>query len=146
MFVSRNHKVDKMGDIVDDIPGIGVVVKSARETSVFEVQQYGAVPEMLQSVKDTVVPIVQGDVSDNVITVLRDTGCSGAVIRKELVLDAQKSRQNQRCLLEDGSYVDAEVEEVHEDTPYYTGTVVAWYSDSQSYDLILGNSKGEKIR
>ena len=45
---------------------------------------------MLQSVKDTVMSIVKGCVGDKVITVLRDTGCSGAVIRKELVLDAQK--------------------------------------------------------
>ena len=92
---------------------------------------------MLQSVKDTVMPVVKGCVGDRLITVLRDTCCSGAVIRKELVLDAQKSGQIQSCLLADGSYVDAEVAEVCVHTPYYTGTVVAWCVGSPSYDLIL---------
>ena len=116
--------------------------QNRKETSVVKAQQPDAVPEMLQSVKDTVMPVVKGCVGDKVITVLRDTGCSGAVIRKELVLDAQKTGQIQRCLLADGSYVDAEVAEVHVDTPYYTGNVVAWCFDSPSYDLILGNIKG----
>ena len=75
-------------------------------------------------------------------TVLRDTGCSGAGISKELVLDAQKTGQIQRYLLTDGSYVDTEVAEVRLDTPNYIGTVVAWCVDLQSFDLVLGNFQG----
>ena len=37
--------------------------------------------------KSTIVPVVKGCVGDKVISVLRDTGCSGAVIRKELLLE-----------------------------------------------------------
>ena len=43
------------------------------------------------------IPPFFGCVGDKVITVLRDTGCSGAVIRKELILDAQMTGQIQRC-------------------------------------------------
>ena len=67
--------------------GNGRSGQNHKETSVVEVQQPSAVSEILQSPKGTVVPVVKGRVGDKVISVLRDTGCSGAVNRKELLLD-----------------------------------------------------------
>ena len=65
--------------------GNGCSGQNRKETSV-DVQQTGAVPEMLQSVKGTVMPVVKGRVGDKeVINVLRDAGWSYAVIRKELL-------------------------------------------------------------
>ena len=73
------------------------------------------------------------------VNVLRDTGCDGAVIRKELVEEEQMTGTIQRCVLADGSFVEADVAEVDVDTPYYSGAIVAWCFDNPSYDLILGN-------
>ena len=94
------------------------------------------------TVTDSKMPIVKGCVGDRLVTVLRDTGCSGAVIRKDLVLSNQITGKNQQCILADGSIKCADVAEVDVDTPYFTGTVKAWCFDTPLYDLILGNFEG----
>lgn len=88
------------------------------------------------------MPIVKGCIGDRIINVLRDTGCSRAVIRRNLVKPDQMKGQNQKCILADGRVVEADLAEVEIDTPYYTGTVIAWCFDNPSYDLILGNFNG----
>jgi hypothetical protein len=88
------------------------------------------------------MPVVKGYVGDRLMTVLRDTGCSGAVIRKDLVLLNQITGKNQQCLLADGRIKCADVAEVQVDTPYFTGTIKAWCFDTPLYDLILGNFEG----
>lgn len=60
------------------------------------------------------------------MNVLRDTGCGGVVIRKNLEKPEQMTGQIQKCVLADGSVVDADLAEVEVDPPYYTGIVVAW--------------------
>lgn len=55
------------------------------------------------------MPVLKGCVSDRLVTVLRDTGCSGSVIRKELVSEYQKTGRIHRCVLADGSTVNAEI-------------------------------------
>lgn len=91
---------------------------------------------------ETNMPIVKGCIGGRIINVLRDTGCSRAVIRRDLVEPDQMTGQNQKCILADERVVDADLAEVEVDTPYYTGTVIAWCFDNLSYDLILGNFNG----
>ena len=47
------------------------------------------------------MPVLQGVLNENLVTVLRDTGCSSAVVRKELVKDEQLTGKIQRCILID---------------------------------------------
>lgn len=76
------------------------------------------------------MPVVKGCVGDKLVTVLRDTGCSGAVIRKELVTEKQLTGTSQRYKLADGRVIDADVGRINVDTPYFTGSVGAWFFDS----------------
>lgn len=62
--------------------------------------------------------------------------------KKNQVKPEQMIDQIQLCVLADGSVVDADVAKVKVDSPYYSGTVVTWYFESPSYDLILGNIEG----
>ncbi|XP_062602901.1 uncharacterized protein LOC134264647 [Saccostrea cucullata] len=94
------------------------------------------------AISEMVMPVVKGCVGDKLVTVLRDTGCSGVVIRKDLVEKDQLTGKTQKCKLADGSVIEAEVAAVQVDTPYFTGNVDAWCFDCPSYDLILGNIQG----
>ncbi|XP_061194307.1 uncharacterized protein LOC133202481 [Saccostrea echinata] len=95
------------------------------------------------AISEIVMPSVKGCVGDKLITVLRDTGCSGVVIRKDLVGEDHFTGKTQKCKLADGRVIEAQVATVEVDTPYFTGNVDAWCFDCpSSYDLILGNIQG----
>ncbi|XP_065939102.1 uncharacterized protein [Magallana gigas] len=115
-----------------------------RQGAASVVEKHGNLPCVGDSVAfcETELPVVEGCVGNKLVTVLRDTGCSGAVIRRELVNDDQLTGTSQRCKLADGRIIDSDVARIDVDTPYFTGSVDAWCFDSPSYDLILGNIRG----
>nr|XP_034331791.1 uncharacterized protein LOC117690977 [Crassostrea gigas] len=115
-----------------------------RQGAASVVEKHGNLPCVGDSVAfcETEMPLVKGCVGNKLVTVLRDTGCSGAVIRRELVNDDQLTGTSQRCKLADGRIIDSDVARIDVDTPYFTGSVDAWCFDSPSYDLILGNIRG----
>ncbi|XP_052717957.1 uncharacterized protein LOC128190087 [Crassostrea angulata] len=115
-----------------------------RQGAASVVEKHGNLPCVGDSVAfcETEMPVVKGCVGNKLVTVLRDTGCSGAVIRRELVNDDQLTGTSQRCKLADGRIIDSDVARIGVDTPYFTGSVDAWCFDSPSYDLILGNIRG----
>ena len=49
------------------------------------------------------MPVVQGVLNGKGVTVLRDTVCSSAVVRKELVKNEQLTGKIQTCILIDGT-------------------------------------------
>ncbi|XP_060071934.1 uncharacterized protein LOC132551808 [Ylistrum balloti] len=85
------------------------------------------------------MPVVRGLVGRHVVTVLRDTGCSGVVIRRSLVDAENFTGDTKTCTLADGSKLNVDTANVVVDTPYYQGPVLAWCMDTPIYDLILGN-------
>ena len=88
------------------------------------------------------MPVVQGVLNGKLVTVLRDTGCSSAVVRKELVKDEQLTGRIQRCILIDGTVRSALVAEILVDSPYFKGRIEALCMSQPIYDLILGNIPG----
>ena len=50
-------------------------------------------------VENKYMPVVQGLISDHKVQVLRDTGCSGVVVRQKLVKPEQYTEQVQTCML-----------------------------------------------
>ena len=76
------------------------------------------------------------------VTVLRDTGCSSAVVRKDLVKDEQLTGRIQRCILIDGTVRRAPVANIFVDSPYFKGMIEALCMRKPIYDLILGNIPG----
>lgn len=91
------------------------------------------------------MPLSAGYVEGKPVTVLRDTGCSGIVVRTSKV-DKQNMIKNkfQTCILADGSSIRVPVASIFIDTPYITGTFEAWCMEKPVYDLIIGNV--EKVR
>ena len=88
------------------------------------------------------MPVCQGLVGKHLVQVLRDSGCSSVVIRRDLVGDDQLTGQHRVCVLIDGTVRKVPVAEVHIDTPYYTGHVTALCMTNPIYDLVLGNIEG----
>ena len=90
------------------------------------------------------MPTCKGMVSDMEVSVLRDTGCSKAVVRSELVRSDQYTGQSQTCLLIDGTERHFPLALVDVDTPFFTGQVEALCMENPVYDLIIGNIDGAR--
>ena len=71
------------------------------------------------------MPIRQGKLGEKMISTLRDTGCSGVVVRSGLVTDSQYTGKSHMCLLIDGTVRKVPVAKIQVDTPYYVGDVEA---------------------
>ena len=87
----------------------------------------------------SVMPISSGFVEGNPVSVLRDTGCSGIVVRRSKISDDNLTGKSQTCLLADGSTIDVPIAKIHIDTPYVSGTYEAWCMETPVYDCIVGN-------
>ena len=88
------------------------------------------------------MPVKDGYIRNEKVSVLRDSGCNSAIIKKSLVLAEQYRSSKQKCILADGTVREFPVAEVQVDTPYFTGKVEVLCMDNPVYDLVLGNIKG----
>ncbi|XP_046566272.1 uncharacterized protein LOC124274942, partial [Haliotis rubra] len=88
------------------------------------------------------MPICQGKVFDHAVQVLRDTGCSGVIVRKSLVDEQHFTSDTQTCVMADSRAVVIPVAWITIDTPFYRGTVKAACPETPLCDLILGNIPG----
>lgn len=96
------------------------------------------------STQVTCMPVTEGKVGTKRVTVLRDTGCNGVVVKKDLVDERTFTGEEQTCMLADGSRVKVPVAEFEVNTPYFVGKVEAWCMANPMYDLIIGNIKGAR--
>ncbi|XP_021341977.1 uncharacterized protein LOC110442615 [Mizuhopecten yessoensis] len=90
------------------------------------------------------MPVVKGRVGDQDVAVLRDTGCSGIVVRRDLVNDNELLNMMQTCKLVDGREISVPIAQVRLDTPYYSGTANVWCMNCPLYDVIIGNVPGAR--
>ena len=88
------------------------------------------------------MPISTGYIGETEISVLRDTGCSGAVVKLDLVNKEQFTGETQHCVLIDGTVRKVPVAKVSVDTPYFRGEIQALCMKNPVYQLILGNLPG----
>ena len=88
------------------------------------------------------MPVVSGMVGDRKVNVLRDSGCSCAVVRKDLVHETQLTGEENSCVLIDGTIRKLPVARVNVNTPYYVGNILALCMETPLCDLILGNLDG----
>lgn len=114
--------------------------------SIIDVNVSTTVPQLTSacSTKPTCMPVREGKIGLTKVTVLRDTGCSGVVVRKSLIADCQFTGEEQTCMLADGSKIKVPLAHFYIDTPYFVGSVKAWCMDKPLYDLIIGNIKGAR--
>ena len=88
------------------------------------------------------MPVVRGLIGKAVGSVLRDTGCSGVVLKQQLVEPSQfLSKWGFMCMA-DNRVWRVRMATVTLDTPYYIGTVDALCPPDAVYDAIIGNISG----
>ena len=90
------------------------------------------------------MPVVRGTVGGNTVSTLRDTGCSGVVVRRSLVADEQLTGQVGYMLLIDNTLREVPLAKITVDTPYLKGEVEAQCLPEAIYDLIIGNVPGAR--
>jgi hypothetical protein len=88
------------------------------------------------------MPVTDGYVGSEKVSVLRDSGCSGVVVKKNLVKQSDMTGKIQHCVLIDGTVRKVPVARVSVDTPYFVGVTDALCMENPVYDLILGNITG----
>ena len=69
------------------------------------------------------MPVVTGRVGNKSVSVLRDTGCSGVVITRDLVTEEELTGRFCYMLLIDRIIRKVPIARVFIDTPYFTGEV-----------------------
>ena len=90
------------------------------------------------------MPVVKGKVGDTIVDTLRDTGCSGMVVRKDLVLSDQYTGKHRYMLLIDNTVRQVPIVKIHVDTLYLKEKVEARCLPNAIYDLIVGNVEGAR--
>ena len=85
------------------------------------------------------MPVVKGRVGEKTVDVLRDTGCCGVVVKKDLVGEDQFSGDFNVMLLINNTARKVPIPKVYVDTPYLKGHVEARCLSDPIYDLIIGN-------
>ncbi|XP_071501873.1 uncharacterized protein [Diadema antillarum] len=88
------------------------------------------------------MPVRKGIVNGTHVDVLRDSGCSTAVVRTELVRADQMTGSQRTCILIDGSEKQFPVATVMIDSPFFVGELEVLCMNNPVYDVILGNVAG----
>jgi len=87
---------------------------------------------------------VKGRVGEKSVNVLRDTGCSGIVVKKNLVSEDQFTGDCNVMLLIDDTARKVPIAKIDVDTPYLKGHVEEQCLPDAVYDLIVGNVPGTR--
>ena len=90
------------------------------------------------------MPVVKGRVGEKPVDVLRDTGCSGIVVKRDLVSEDQFTGEFNVMLLIDNTARKVPIAKIDVDTPYLKGQVEAQCLPDAVYDLIIGNVPGAR--
>ena len=85
------------------------------------------------------MPVVKGRVGEENVDILRDTGCSGIVVKKDLVAKDQFTGDFKVMLLIENTTRKVPIARIYVDTPYLKGHVEAQYLSDPIYDLFIGN-------
>ena len=88
--------------------------------------------------------MLSGKVKGKKVEMLRDTGCSGVIIRRELVDETDFTGEMGHIMTMDCTIKQAPMAKVEVDTPFYIGTVEALCLQDPLFDLIIGNVPGAR--
>ena len=85
------------------------------------------------------LPLATEKVGENVVEVLRDTGCNGVIVRRELLKEDDYTGSMGYVMAIDRTLKEAPIKV---DTPYYTGVTQAICLRDPLLDLVIGNIPG----
>ena len=90
---------------------------------------------------DQDLPVCDGYVGGHKVRVLRDSGCSSATVRRDLITTNQLTGKEHVCLLIYGMIRQFPLAKISVDTPFFTGEVEAMCMKKPLYDLVIGDSQ-----
>ena len=90
------------------------------------------------------MPVLEGKVGSTVVNTLRDTGCSGVIVKKDLVLKGQYIDKVGHMLMVDRTVRKVPMARIEIKTQYLCGEVEALCVTDPIYDLIIGNIPGAR--
>ena len=90
-------------------------------------------------------PTAIGTVNDKEVRVLRDTGCTGVVVRRSLVSDGHMSNKQSGVTLINNYNQRCPMARINIDCPFFRGTTDALCIDDPAHDLVIGNIEGSKF-
>ena len=91
------------------------------------------------------LPTAVGTVNGKEIRVLRDTGCTGVVVRRSLVSDGQMLNKQSGATLINNYKQRCPMARINVDCPFFRGTTDALCIDDPAHDLVIGNIEGSKF-
>ena len=91
------------------------------------------------------LPTAIGTVNGKEIRVLRDTGCTGVVVRRSLVSDGQMLNKQSGVTLINNYNQRCPMARINIDCPFFRGTTDALCIDDPAHDLVIGNIEGSKF-
>ena len=91
------------------------------------------------------LPTAIGTVNGKEVRVLRDTGCTGVVVRRSLVSDGQMLNKQSGVTLINNYKQRCPVARIKIDSPFFRGTTDALCIDDPAHDLVIGNIEGSKF-
>ena len=86
--------------------------------------------------------IQEGYLGEHKVRVLRDSVCSGVVVRRDLVKNKWLTRETEMCVIIDGTVRKFPVAKIYVKTPFFTGFTESLCMHNPIYDLIIGNIAG----
>ena len=91
------------------------------------------------------LPTAQGTVNGKEVIAMRDTGCTGCVIRRSLVSSDQLLGKESDVTLINETTQRFPLAMIDIDCPFFTGQTKAICMDDTLYDLVIGNIDGSKL-
>ena len=91
------------------------------------------------------LPTAQGTVNGKEVIAMRDTGCTGCVIRRSLVSSDQLLGKESDVTLINETTQRFPLAMIDIDCPFFTGQTEAICMDDTLYDLVIGNIDGSKL-
>ena len=91
------------------------------------------------------LPTAPGTVDGQKVVVLRDTGCTGVVVRKSLVSEDQLIGKESTVTLIDETTQRHPLAVIDVDCPFFQGQTEALCMDDTLYDLVIGNIDGSRL-
>ncbi len=92
------------------------------------------------------MPVVEGRICGRTgsVRVLRNTGCSGGIIRRSMCSEDSFTGETRTCVMIKGDPFTAPVVHIMVDTPYFTGQFNALSVEKPVYDIVVGNIPGTR--
>ena len=91
------------------------------------------------------LPTAIGTVNGKEVRVLRDTSCTGEVVRRSLVSDGQMLNKQSGVTLINNYKQRCPVARINIDCPFFKGSTDALCIDDPAHDLVIGNIEGSKF-